>query len=263
MLGISKLGKKQSALKLNKDKIMFARTGIVNQSNRGFTETAILKLLNPSLFYSPRQTGKFQNLTSSSSHFLDFTGYSNITSQTALTSGFRFSWDYSTSGWNANNITEKYFPQTFSSASNMSFFMYIKLPATIPVNYVTFFSFRSGSSPIQYDFDIELQKSNLAFFSAMRTSTSTLYPWISDSNSNGILNKTCLVIYRRSGSTHNLFVNNNTMLSYTFTPLALSTNPLYIYGVNEGMRYQCFGFCNYSISDSQVTSLKNLLPSGL
>jgi hypothetical protein len=242
---------------------MFTRSGIINQNNLGFTEIAILRLLNPSLFYAPRQTARFQNLTSSSSHFLNFTGYSNITSQSHLTNGFRFSWDYDTSGWNTNNITEKYFPQTFSSAGNMSFFMYIKLPTTIPINIVTFFSFRSGSNPTQYDFDIELQKSNLAFFSAMRTSTSTLFPWIGNGNNSNILNKTCLVIYRRSGSTHNLFVNNNTMLSYTYTPLAISTNPTYTYGVNEGMRYQCFGFCNYSISDSQVTSLKTLLPSGL
>ena len=242
---------------------MFSRTGIINQSNLGSTETAIIKLLSPSLFYSPRQTARFQNLTSSSSHFLNFAGYSNITSQNPLTSGFRFSWDYGTSGWNTNNITEKYFPQTFNSAGNMSFFMYIRLPATIPINTVTFFSFRSGSSPVQYDFDIELQKSNLAFFSAMRTSASTLYAWASNGNSNTILNKTCLVIYRRNASTHNLFVNNNTMLSYTYTPLAISTNPAYAYGINEGMRYQCFGFCNYRISDSQVTSLKSLLPSGL
>jgi hypothetical protein len=242
---------------------MFTRAGIFNQSNLSYPETAILKLLSPSLFYSPRQTARFQNLTSSSTHFLNFTGYSNVTSQNPLTSGFRFSWDYDTSGWNTNNITEKYFPQTFSSAGNMSFFMYIRLPATIPVNSITFFSFRSGSSPIQYDFDIELQKSNLAFFSAMRTSTSTLYPWIGNGNNSNILNKTCLVIYRRNGSSHNLFVNNNTMLSYTYTPLAISTNPTYTYGVNEGMRYQCFGFCDYSISDDQVTSLKTLLPSGL
>jgi hypothetical protein len=242
---------------------MFTRPGIINQSNLSSTETAILKLLNPSLFYAPRQTARFQNLTSSSSHFLNFTGYSNVTSQNPLSSGFRFSWDYGTSGWSPSNATERNFPQAFSSAGNMSFFMYIRLPATISVDYLTFFSFRSGSSPIQYDFDIELQKSNLAFFSAMRTSTSTLYPWITNGNSSTILNKTCLVIYRRSGSTHNLFVNNNTMLSHTYTPLALSTSPTYAYGVNEGMRYQCFGFCNYSMSDSQVTSLKNLLPSGL
>ena len=242
---------------------MFTRPGIFNQSNLSYPETAILKLLSPSLFYSPRQTARFQNLTSSSTHFLNFTGYSNVTSQNPLTSGFRFSWDYGTSGWTTNNITEKYFPQAFNSAGNMSFFMYIRLPATIPVDSITFFSFRSGTSPIQYDFDIELQKSNLAFFSAMRTSTAALYPWITNGNGSNILNKTCLVIYRRSGSTHNLFVNNNTMLSYTYTPLAIGTNPTYTYGINEGMRYQCFGFCNYSISDSQVTSLKNLLPSGL
>jgi hypothetical protein len=241
---------------------MFTRPGIINQKNLSSTETAILKLLSPSLFYSPRQTARFQNLTSSSSHFLNFTGYSNVTSQNPLTSGFRFSWDYG-SGWLPNTAAERHFPQVFNSAGNMSFFMYIRLPAAIPIDYLTFFSFRSGSSPIQYDFDIELQRSNLAFFSAMNTSASPLYPWISDGNLNTILNKTCLVIYRRSGSTHNLFVNNNSMLSYTYTPLARSNDPAYFYGINEGMRYQCFGFCDYSISDSQVTSLKNLLPSGL
>ena len=242
---------------------MFAQTGIVNQSNRGSTEIAILRLLSPSLFYVPRQTARFQNLTSSSNHFFDFTGYTNFTSQSSLTNGFRFSWDHGTSGWNSNNITEKYFPQTFSSVSDMSFFMYIKLPSTIPVSNLTFFSFRSGSNPIQYDFDIELQRSNLAFFSAMRTSSSPLFPWQGNGNSSTILNKTCLIIYRRSGSTHNLFVNNNTMLSYTYTQLSLKANPTYSYGVNEGIIHQCLGFCNYSISDSQVTSLKNLLPSGL
>ena len=242
---------------------MFTLPGIINQSNLSSIEISISKLLTPSLFYSPRQTAKFQNLTSNSSHFLNFTGYNNVTSQNSLTTGFRFSWDYGTSGWVANNVTERYLPQTFSAVGNMSFFMYIKLPVTIPVDYITFFTFRSGSNPVQYDFDIELQKNNLAFFSAMRTATSPLYPWINNGNSGNILNKACLVIYRKNGSTHNLFVNNNTMLSYTYTPLAISTNPTYTYGINQGMRYQCFGFCDYSISDSQVTSLKNLLPSGL
>ena len=245
---------------------MFCIPGIVSQQTLVSKEAAILTLLSPKLFYVPRNSpARFQNITTDTSHFLDFSSYPGIISQSALITGFDFSWNFGTSGWNTVSLSEKYLPVLFNASQDMSFFMYIKLPDALPTSYITFFSFRSnwGSSPSQYDFDIEIQRSPLAFFSAMNNSAGQLSVWISNTQSSSILGKTCLVIYRRSGSQHNLFVNQNAMLSHNFAPPPLILPTVQVIGINEGMRMQCFGFCNYAITDTQVTSLKEFLPSGL
>jgi len=225
-------------------------------------EVQLLNLLTPKLLYSPRDL-TLKNIANTTAHSLNFSNYSAIVQNSGFIQDFPYSFNLSNTGFNPLTANEREIPQIFNIGGNISFFMYIELPEVIPDAYTNFFLIRSGTNPEQYDFCIQLQKSNLAFYVMMGNSATPTYAYVNNGNATTILNKTNLIIYRRSGNTHSLFVNNNSVLTQTFTPSAITaTQQTWQFGSNTGITYQCFGFCDYAITDAQISTLKHLLPTG-